>query len=183
MCEADMVGFCDEWLDYCHMTGVISWRKNRMGGVLAGDTIGTNAQGYSAIQINSKAYLGHRLAYIICNKKWPNGYIDHINGVRDDNRMSNLRVCTNIQNSYNRGPNRNNTTGYKGVSYYKGSGKYMAQIQYNGIKLHLGLFTSKEKAAVAYNNAADVYHDGFGYKNKIKHPLGIEEMKSNAMFK
>lgn len=86
--------------------------------------------------------------------------VDHIDGNRLDNRRTNLRVCTQTENSRNRRRHTNNTSGYKGVSK-RPSGSYRAQIKVDGKKIHLGTFASAEEAHKAYCNAARKYHGEF----------------------
>lgn len=75
-------------------------------------------------------------------------YVDHINGNGLDNRRENLRIATNSQNQANRGLNRNNTTGYKGV--VKKKNRYAAQINVHGVTRHIGYFKTAEDAYAAY---------------------------------
>lgn len=79
--------------------------------------------------------------------------IDHINGDRLDNRLENLRICTQAQNMYNTKLNKRNKTGYKGVAVYK-NGKYTAQIKFEGKKYHLGIFACKVQAHEVYKKKA-----------------------------
>ena len=95
-------------------------------------------------------------------------YVDHRDHNTLDNQRSNLRVCTNSQNSMNRGPTKSNTSGYKGVVWDKSTNKWHARIQVNERVHHLGLFTSKHDAGRAYNLASMMYHGEFAYTNKIK---------------
>lgn len=81
--------------------------------------------------------------------------VDHINGIKTDNRHCNLRVCTKSQNGANRGHQRNNSAGYKGVTFHKGTGRFIAQIQKDGRKIHLGSYDSAERAHAAYRSAAE----------------------------
>lgn len=81
--------------------------------------------------------------------------VDHINGDKLDNRRRNLRVCTSAENKRNTGIRRTNTSGYKGVTWQKNRQKWKAQIQYEGVNRHLGLFINKEDAARAYASAAE----------------------------
>lgn len=75
---------------------------------------------------------------------------DHINGVRDDNRRSNLRLATNKQNLENRtSRNRNNSSGFRGVSWHKASGKWEAYVRHHKKRLHMGLHATAETAAQA----------------------------------
>lgn len=80
--------------------------------------------------------------------------IDHANGDGLDNRKCNLRICTPSQNMYNRKVNRNNITGFKGVSIDKKTGLFLAAIQKDRKSIKLGLFDNPFKAAKAYDAAA-----------------------------
>ncbi len=82
--------------------------------------------------------------------------IDHINGDKLDNRKVNLRICTSSQNAMNR-KSLGNRFGYKGIVNYR-NGKYQAMIWDGKHNLNLGMFTTKEDAAKAYDNAAVEIH-------------------------
>ena len=90
---------------------------------------------------------------------------DHINGDRLDNRKINLRICTRSQNNMNKGIQKNNNSGFKGVVFFKG--KWMAHIQINNRNIYLGVFDNIKDAAQAYNEAAIRYHKRFAVLNKI----------------
>ena len=87
--------------------------------------------------------------------------VDHINHDTVDNRKSELRLCTHSQNSHNQGRNSKNTSGYKGVHWYKRDKKWQAQIKLNGKKIHLGYFSTPEEAHAAYCKAALELHGEF----------------------
>lgn len=93
--------------------------------------------------------------------------VDHINHNKLDNRKSQLRVCTFEQNLMNQKKYKNNSSGYKGVSWHKNK-KWVAQIQINGKRKNLGYFETKEDAAEAYNEAAKNIYKEFANLNKIK---------------
>src|ERR1700744_1157255 len=79
--------------------------------------------------------------------------VDHINGRTLDNRRSNLRICTRVENMRNQRLAKNNTTGYKGVSLHK-AGRYRASICVNRNLMFLGTFACPIRAALAYDRAA-----------------------------
>lgn len=94
--------------------------------------------------------------------------VDHINGNTLDNRKSNLRLCTKSENNFNVTTNRkNNTSGYKGVSWNKQQNKWKAYIQYNKKNIFLGYFLLASEAAKVYNKAAVKYHGNFANLNKV----------------
>lgn len=97
----------------------------------------------------------------------PDMQIDHINGIRTDNRKQNLRVCTNAENSRNRGKMGRNTSGYKGVYWHKRAGKWVSYIKFNGKQRNLGLFMDERDAAKAYNAAAVKYFGDFACLNDV----------------
>lgn len=87
--------------------------------------------------------------------------MDHINTIRSDNRIANLREATNSQNNFNSPMKPNNTSGFKGVSWSKREGKFKAQIAANGVRMVLGSFDSPEEASEAYKSAAAKLHGEF----------------------
>jgi hypothetical protein len=88
-------------------------------------------------------------------------YVDHISGDKLDCRRENLRIATNAENLQNRGMQRNNTSGFKGVSWYRRDGKWHARIGFNGKDKHLGYFDTAEAAYEAYCKAARELHGEF----------------------
>lgn len=116
---------------------------------------GLSPDGYKTVKLRSKdeKYISqyiHRLvaiAYIpnVLNKS----EVDHINNIVNDNRAQNLRWSSHQENCFNRGIFSSNTSGSKGVSIHKKSGKWQAVISVNGKQKHLGLFINKEDAIKA----------------------------------
>jgi len=90
---------------------------------------------------------------------------DHINGNPLDNRKENLRICTNAENQRNRGPQKNNTSGFKGVHWNTRRNMWQSYIAHNKKQTALGYFKDKEKAARAYDRKAIVLHGEFAYTN------------------
>lgn len=153
-----------ELLAYDPLTGKFSWNATRGKRFKAGDTAGSiNAKGYVAMTVDGHRHFGHRLAWFYCFGKWPEGnlQIDHINGIKDDNRISNLRLVTPSQNKQNtHGPRRDNASGFTGVKFNKSCGKYEANIRIPGErnKKYLGIYPTPEEASRAYLSAKAVYH-------------------------
>lgn len=110
--------------------------------------------GYIEVTIKKKQYLAHRLVYI-----WHNGeikdnlQIDHINRIRNDNRIENLRLVTHQENQWN-----NNLNKSKGYRYIKNIDMYNARITVNRKNIHLGNFKTKEQAHQVYLEAKKKYH-------------------------
>ena len=112
--------------------------------------VGANNNKYPATEIKKKTvYLHH---FILPKKE---GFeIDHINRDVMDNRRENLRYVTSSQNGMNRGMMKNNTSGYRGVSWSKSSKKWLVRIKLNGESIRLGYFDDIEEAAKAYKKKA-----------------------------
>ena len=128
-------------------------------------------QGYKQIGLykkrKQKFFLIHRLVGIAFLENPDNKpVIDHIDENKANNNVKNLRWSTSSDNGCNRGKPTNNTTGFKGVSFYKPSKKYVAQININGKRKHLGLFKTAEEASQVYEAKAREIHGNFYYKNK-----------------
>jgi hypothetical protein len=152
-----------EILSYDPGTGEFRWRMDRRGGVKDGSSAGTvNKQGYRIIRIDMGFYKAHRLAWFYVYGEWPNGFIDHINFDASDNRIVNLREASMAENQRNRGRQKNNTTGYKGVRFDKRwRGRWYARIVVNDNEIHLGSFATAEAARAAYAEAARRLHGEF----------------------
>lgn len=149
-------------LSYDPDSGELRWKNPTSPRVRSGDVAGRiNIDGYVTVSIKSGFYRGHRVAFAIWHGRWPNGQLDHINGVRHDNRMVNLRECSNAQNQHNRRRSRRNKSGIKGVYFDKHSGKWRALIRISSKKIYLGSFSDKDAAASAYAAAARNYHGTF----------------------
>lgn len=133
-------------------------RKRSRNSRYTGKPAGTiNSKGYIKIQLNGKIYPAHRLIYQIIHSIdiLPiDLQIDHIDGNKQNNTPSNLRLATNQDNQRNVKIQRNNTSGFKGVTYEKNRNKWKASIYDGTRRINLGRFDSPEEAHLAYKNKA-----------------------------
>jgi hypothetical protein len=146
-----------EHLSYDPATGDFTWLKAPKHGRFckAGDLAGgLISQGYIHLMFRGRAYKAHRLAWFFTYGVLPSHQIDHINGVRSDNRIANLRAATNSQNQANSRLSPRNKTGVKGVYRDRATGKFVAGIRVDGRRVHLGRFETLDAAAAAYAAAA-----------------------------
>ncbi len=136
-------------VEYDADTGLFTWLERRGGTADAnGRAGGLQKTGYVSIVIGNKRYLAHRLAWFYVHGAWPQHQIDHVNGDRADNRLSNLREATNRQNQANR--KVTSSSGVKGVSWSKTKRKWVAGIYTNKKRTYIGYFDDKAAASAAY---------------------------------
>lgn len=134
-------------------------------GALPGKGIVEAGNGYIRIFLCGRYYPAHHIAWLLCHGCFPSLQIDHINGDRADNRSSNLREVTAVENSQNqRRPHSTSSTGLLGASPIRQTGmvseRWRAQIKVNGRSIHLGSFGSPADAHQAYINAKRRLHPG-----------------------
>ncbi len=153
-----------ELLDYNPDAGVFTRRLavGRNGGKRIGALCGNTKQnGYRYITIDRQTFREHRVVFLHVYGDWPSGQVDHINGIKTDNRLANLRIVTQTVNQQNqRRAKANNKLGLLGVTLDKRYGTFQASIRHSGKKMHLGSFQTKELAHAAYLNAKRRFHDG-----------------------
>jgi hypothetical protein len=146
-------------LTYDPNTGEFIWKIRPSKAIKAGDVAGCVEKriGYITIGIKGHIYKAHRLAWLYMYGDWPKGLIDHINGKKNDNRISNLRDVFADGNSQNvRKPNSRNKSGFMGVIWFQN--KWRASISVNGKSKWLGDFNTPEKAHQVYLEAKRKYH-------------------------
>lgn len=147
-------------LHYDPATGIFRWRVRRNkhpAGTRAGSVI---ANGRRTIDINGHTYYAHRLAVLYVTGKWPVDGVDHRSRSPDINHIENLRPATQQQNCRNRSVRSDSASGVSGVNWHAKQNRWHAQIQVDkGKRLHLGSFTSFEKAAEA-RRAAELRYFG-----------------------
>lgn len=145
-------------LNFDSSSGIFYWKVKRPN-VNIGDianNIGKN--GYVRISINNKRYYAHRLAWLYIYGKFPTKHIDHINRIKTDNRIFNLREVTQLENVQNASIRKNKNAQFRGIAFYKKTNKYRARIRHNGKEIYLGYFLTEEEAYKAYQQAAFAYH-------------------------
>ena len=137
------------------------WKKiitRKKNGSIAGCLQNT---GHRQIKIDGKIYLAHRVIWMLHHGSWPKNDIDHINGIRDDNRIENLREATRQENSLNRSLSKLNKSGVKGVYFMNSRNKWHAKIKLKGKTIHIGYFDKKEDAIEAYKFKSLEIHKEF----------------------
>ena len=150
----------DRFLLVCDLLAVVDYDKEtglfkKLGKIIGG----VNREGYEFFSHAGKLLSSHRMAYLLTYNEWPD-VVDHINGDRIDNRISNLRGATHKQNSQNR-PSRQGSSEYKGVCYRSDRSKWVADIDGKRI----GSFNTEEEAAKAYDEQAQINHGEFAKLN------------------
>lgn len=154
-----------EHLSYDRETGLFFWRRDPKNQNRSGMVAGWSCErGYVRIEILGAVFRAHRIAFFLENGYFPK-FVDHINRVKNDNRPENLRDAKSKGNARNKGKNRMNTSGYKGVGFDKDSGKWRARIVGpDGKRKCLGRYSSKLEASLAYEREAEALHGEFYYK-------------------
>lgn len=143
-----------ELLDYDPGTGLVVSRKT-------GRTIGAPAGigGRLQVQVDGINVYVHRMAWAYVHDQWPEQQIDHINGDPVDNRIANLRLATNAENTQNKSrPRRDNVSGLLGVGFDKRTNRWRARIMCAGKSHHLGFYGTAEEAHAAYLRAKRELH-------------------------
>lgn len=149
-------------LRYDRESGLFIWLISFRGRMKAGDVAGKVASGgYIQVRFHGKDYLAHRLAWFFEHGALPVGPLDHINRKPSDNRILNLRECTATQNARNRSIQKNNRSGFTGVSWNKREEKWRAQIWLAPKRKTLGQFDCPVEASKAYQIAKEARDASF----------------------
>lgn len=148
-----------ELLHYDPDTGVFTWIKSRSNRRTSGLETGPNLhRGYRRVRLDGHLYMAHRLAWLYVYGRWPQQCIDHINGVKSDNRIANLRDVSHSENLQNqRNLRSDNSSGFPGVSP-AGAGRWQAHIKASGVHFFLGHFVHAGDAHAAYLEAKARLH-------------------------
>jgi len=149
-------------LHYDKDTGFFVYKISAKGKIKGDRAEKKDKKGYLYLNILSTHTLAHRLAFMFVHGDTAKGFqIDHINGVRNDNRICNLRKVSHAVNCQNqRRPANRNKSGYLGVSWHKGTKKFQARISLNGIQKFLGNFSDPKDAHEVYLKWKRMVHEG-----------------------
>jgi len=146
--------FLREILDYDAETGFFTWKVRRNKRIEVGARAGRReGNGYRYLGIDGKSYLEHRLVWVYVHGEQPKEQIDHINGIKDDNRISNLRAATALDNVTNRPITKRSKSGVMGVRWIKDIGKWEAAVFLNRKKNTLGYYLDFFEAVCARKSA------------------------------
>lgn len=163
-------------IDYDPDTGILTWRpmtraecgsemawraRHSVFGKAAGSIM---PNGYRSLLFRGRRYYAHRMAWLLMEGEWPCVDVDHINGVRDDNRWINLRAATRSQNHQNRIGNP-----ATGASWHERMGRWRAVITLGRRQKHVGYFDTQEEAAAAYRRAKAEHH---AFQPKVRTKVG-----------
>ena len=159
-----------ERLDYNPLTGTLTWRHHpslpqtwlvQHAGQPAGRL---HRDGYRYIKLLGRTLSAHRVAWAIATGSWPppTTQIDHINGDKADNRLSNLREATSVR----RPAQRSSASGARGVFFDPAKNRWRARARLNGTRVQLGWFRTIEEAAQAYDAFAAEHHAEFKHTKK-----------------
>lgn len=148
-----------EALHYDKDTGLMTWRRPKNRPKLIGTVAGTpDGAGYVLICIDSTLYRAHRLAFLYMTGEIP-PLVDHINGIKNDNRWTNLRESDKVRNAQNiHKSHRDSKSGLLGVEVSRK--RFAARISAHGKRITIGTFDTAEEAHAAYLDAKKVLHEG-----------------------
>lgn len=152
-----------EALHYNPLTGIFTWKIDRQR-VRAGSVAGTvRSNGRRYVVLDGVTYIGTRLVWFYVHGVWPAEYIDHINRDPSDDRISNLRIATPRQNTWNSRVRKTSGSGVRGVRYDPRNrlNPWRAAIAVNGKRVHLGGFPDLESAEAAFRTAEKNYRGEF----------------------
>lgn len=149
----------DKWFYYDSETGVLFWRK-KFFSKNAGDMAGSiGSRGYVTVRFNKKIYQVHRIVWLMHHGEMPVADIDHINQVKSDNRIENLRAASRSENQRNHSLSKRNTSGFKNVIWCRYAWEVVLRI--NVKKVRFGIYRDIELADLVAREAREKYYGEF----------------------
>lgn len=148
---------------YNPRTGVFTWKWHKIKKYIGREAGCLNNRGYTCITIAKKIYTAHRLAFVYMTGKMPLTQVDHIDGVRNNNKWENLRISDHSTNQMNSRLRCTNTSGYKGVSWDNSNKQYVVRIKKNYKSYFLGNFDDAAEGYKAYVKAAKELFGEYAY--------------------
>lgn len=148
-----------EFLEY--RDGGLYYKKKPCSKIVVGQEAGhIHHTGYKRFMLNGVEMLAHRVIFAMHHGYLPDE-VDHINGVKTDNRIENLRAATHSQNAHNQNTRSNNTSGIKGVSWNKLEKRWKVNVCLDGVQKYIGGFKDKASAELAAISARNQLHGEF----------------------
>lgn len=140
-----------ELLDYDPATGFFVRRAKPARGMRPSGTVAGGSAGnpYSRISVDGVRYYAHRLAWLYMYGEWPEDHTDHRDGEGSNNKGDNLRKATRSQNFANARISKRNTSGFKGVSRRRDTGRFAAYVMVDRKRHCVGCFATAEEASKA----------------------------------
>lgn len=145
--------------------GELLWRRTRIRSLLGKPAGSVDSKGYRIVKVRGLLLKVHRVIWAMAYGEWPNGDLDHKNGVRSDNRLTNLRIADRSQNMWNRKPMSNNRSGVPGV-HKTPRGKWVAQLQVRKVKVLRAMYDTFEDAVAARTAALRKYHGKYARRTE-----------------
>lgn len=131
------------------------YNKRRVG-LVAGCM---DKEGYITVKVDRRQCRAHRICWAIQHGFWPPDQVDHINGIRSDNRIANLRLADQYENNQNQSWRGHGVSGLRGAAFVSKEQKFRASIKHRGATRHLGSFDTAEEAHRAYMEAKASIHE------------------------
>ena len=164
----------EDWRSYFNYnpeTGVLYWKVSLSNRAPVGSEVGgiDPSSGYIQLRLHRKKHYAHRIVWEMHNGPIPKGkMVDHINHIRHDNRLCNLRLVSSLDNARNSSKSANNTSGRSGVYFREDCGKWRAGIGVSNKFVNFGTFETKEEAILARELAEKQlgFHPNHGKENE-----------------
>jgi hypothetical protein len=145
---------------FAYQDGKLFWKVDRCRARVGSEAGRTKSNGYCEVRVDGKLHGTHRLIFLM-HKGYLPRFVDHIDGNPSNNKIENLREASHAENMRNSKKPVNNTSGFKGVTWHKGSKKWVAQCWFNNKKHYVGMFDNLLDAAIAVRDFRIKNHKDF----------------------